>query len=389
MKDSVWERFPIRIWLIQLQAVIVKEIRQTIQDRRIVALLTIAPIAQLLVFGYAIDLGVDEVPTVVVDQDRTPESRRVLDGLLADGTLEAVDVVQSVSEAELQLESGGAAVALLVPNGFARDLARNEPVQIQVLLDGTDPTRSGIAGGAAGQYLGLEGLRLTQERIAALSGGMLKLPSVEVRPRLLFNPTLSTAIYMVPGIAGMLLLIITTIVTSMGLAREREIGTLEQVRVTPLPTPILMIGKVAPFVTVGLLDVTAAITASAWIFDVPIRGSLVAFYVVTAAYLLTTVGAGLLISTMSETQQQAFIGGFMFILPALLLSGTMAPIHAMPEWMQPLTLLNPLRYYMEAVRAILLKGTPLLDLMPQLGALLVFGIVIMTTASLRFQKRVG
>ena len=210
-----------------------------------------------------------------------------------------------------------------------------------------------------------------------------------MRPRLLFNPTLSTAIYMVPGIAGMLLLIITTIITSMGLAREREIGTLEQVRVTPLPTPILMLGKIAPFVTVGLFDVTAAITAGAWIFDVPIRGSLVAFYVVTFAYLLTTVGAGLFISTVSETQQQAFIGGFMFILPAMLLSGTMSPIHAMPEWMQPLTLLNPLRYYMEAIRAILLKGTPLSDLMPQFLALMGFGVAIMTAASLRFQKRVA
>ena len=203
----------LRIWWIQLQAVMVKEVRQTIQDRRIVALLTVAPIAQLLVFGYAIDLGVDEVPTIVVDQDHSPESRRVLDGLLADGTLRVVDVVQNVAEAEAQLESGDAAVALLVPNGLARDLTRGEPVQVQVILDGTDPTRSGVAGGAAGQYLGLEGLRLARERITQLSGGAFKLPSVEVRPRLLFNPTLSTAIFMVPGIAGMLLLIITTIVT--------------------------------------------------------------------------------------------------------------------------------------------------------------------------------
>lgn len=217
----------------------------------------------------------------------------------------------------------------------------------------------------------------------------MSLPSVEVRSRLLFNPELSTPIYMVPGIAGMLLLIITTVITSMGLAREREIGTLEQVRVTPLPTVTLMLGKVTPFVAVGLFDVTAAIAAGAWLFDVPIRGSLLAFYLVTGAYLLTTVGTGLFISTISQTQQQAFIGGFMFILPAMLLSGTMSPIHAMPGWMQPLTLLNPLRYYMEAVRAILLKGTPLIELLPQLGVLLVFGLAIMLAASLRFQKRVA
>jgi ABC-2 type transport system permease protein len=379
----------LRIMLVQLRAVIVKEILQTIQDRRILMILTVAPFVQLLVFGYAIDLGVDQVPTVIVDQDGTPESRRLLQGMQADGTLRAVDVVPDNAAAERQLETGEAAVAVIVPKGLSRDLTRGDPVAVQVLLDGSDPTRSGVAGAAAGQYFGGEGLRLTRERLQRLSDGRLKVPSVDVRPRLLFNPTLSTAIYMVPGIAGMLLLIITTIITSMGLAREREIGTLEQVRVTPLPTPILMLGKIAPFVTVGLFDVTAAITAGAWIFDVPIRGSLIAFYVVTFAYLLTTVGAGLFISTVSETQQQAFIGGFMFILPAMLLSGTMSPIHAMPEWMQPLTLLNPLRYYMEAIRAILLKGTPLSDLMPQFLALMGFGVAIMTAASLRFQKRVA
>ena len=379
----------LRIMLVQLRAVIVKEILQTVQDRRILMILTVAPFVQLLVFGYAIDLGVDQVPTVIVDQDATPESRRLLQGMQADGTLQAVDTVPDNAAAERQLETGEAAVAVIVPKGLARDLARGDAVAVQVLLDGSDPTRSGVAGGAASQYFGGEGLRLTRERLQRLTGGALKIPSVDVRPRLLFNPTLSTAIYMVPGIAGMLLLIITTIITSMGLAREREIGTLEQVRVTPLPTPILMLGKIAPFVTVGLFDVTAAITAGAWIFDVPIRGSLVAFYVVTFAYLLTTVGAGLFISTVSETQQQAFIGGFMFILPAMLLSGTMSPIHAMPEWMQPLTLLNPLRYYMEAIRAILLKGTPLSDLMPQFLALMGFGVAIMTAASLRFQKRVA
>lgn len=379
----------LRIMLVQLRAVIVKEILQTIQDRRILMILTVAPFVQLLVFGYAIDLGVDQVPTVIVDQDGTPESRRLLQGMQADGTLRAVDVVPDNAAAERQLETGDAAVAVIVPKGLSRDLTRGDPVAVQVLLDGSDPTRSGVAGAAAGQYFGGEGLRLTRERLERLSEGRLKVPSVDVRPRLLFNPTLSTAIYMVPGIAGMLLLIITTIITSMGLAREREIGTLEQVRVTPLPTPILMLGKITPFVTVGLFDVTAAITAGAWIFDVPIRGSLLAFYVVTFAYLLTTVGMGLFISTVSETQQQAFIGGFMFILPAMLLSGTMSPIHAMPEWMQPLTLLNPLRYYMEAIRAILLKGTPLSDLMPQFLALMGFGVAIMTAASLRFQKRVA
>ncbi len=375
--------------LVQYRAVVLKEIRQTVQDKRMVVILVIAPFLQLLLFGYAIDLGVDQVPSVIVDQDDTPESRILLAGLLADGTLDAVATRPDVESAERLLENGDSAVIVAVPAGLARSLTRGDPAVVQVLLDGSDPTRSGVAGGAASQYFGGEGLRIAQQRIAEKTGGRVSLPSVEVRSRLLFNPELSTPIYMVPGIAGMLLLIITTVITSMGLAREREIGTLEQVRVTPLPTVTLMLGKVTPFVAVGLFDVTAAIAAGAWLFDVPIRGSLLAFYLVTGAYLLTTVGTGLFISTISQTQQQAFIGGFMFILPAMLLSGTMSPIHAMPGWMQPLTLLNPLRYYMEAVRAILLKGTPLIELLPQLGVLLVFGLAIMLAASLRFQKRVA
>lgn len=379
----------LRRWLVQLRAVITKEIRQTIQDKRIVVMLTIVPIVQLVVFGFAVDLDVDRVPTVVIDQDQSPESREILAGLMADGTLSEVGRAFTMEEGITWLDDGDAAAVVLVPEGLARDMARGDPIIVQVVLDGTDPNRSGVAGGAASRFLGERGLELLSERLALLAPPGFKVPTVEVRPRLKFNPRLKTAVFMVPGIAGMLLLIITTIITAMGLAREREMGTLEQVRVTPLPTPILMIGKVFPFVVVGLLDVTGAIGVGTWMFDVPIRGSLLLFYGVTALYLLTTVGMGMFISTVSETQQQAFIGGFMFILPAMLLSGTLTPLHAMPEWMRPLTLLNPLRFYMEAVRGILLKGTHASDLLPQIFALTVFGVGIMTLASLRFRKRLA
>jgi len=378
-----------RRWLVQLGAVFVKEVRQTVQDKRLVGLLTVAPFVQLLLFGFAIDLGVDQVPTVVVDMDASAESRSTVDAMLADGTLASVDHVDSVGAAEAQLEDGRAAVALVVPQDFARDLSRGTPTQVQVILDGTDPTRSGVASGAASRYLGGRGLELARQQLDRVTGGRLKLPAVEIRPRLLFNPELSSAVFMVPGIAGMLLLIITTLVTAMGLSREAEVGTLEQVRVTPLPTPLLMLGKIGPYVIVGLLDVTLAIAAGAWVFDMPLRGSMLLFYVLTAAYLLNTVGLGLLISTMSKTQQQAFIGAFVVILPAMLLSGTMTPIHAMPDWLQPITLINPLRFYLEGVRGILLKGATLSDIWVQLVVLLVYGVFILGGASLRFRKTVA
>jgi ABC-2 type transport system permease protein len=370
----------LRTMLIQLAAVFIKEVRQTVQDRRIVFLLTLAPMIQLTVFGYAIDFDVDRVQTVIIDQDRSPEGRRALETMLADGTLTLVDQLASVAEGERALEEGWAAVALVVPQGYARDLARGEPTSIQVIVDGTDPTRSAVAIGAAGGAMATRALEL-QARSGRPPG------VVQVRPRLLFNPTLSSPIYMVPGIAGMLLLIITTVVTAMGLAREREVGTLEQVRVTPLPPAVLMVGKVAPFVVVGLLDVTMAMGLGAWLFDVPLRGSMALFYGVTALYLLSTIGAGLAVSTLSTSQQQAFTGAFVFVLPAMLLSGTMTPIHAMPEWLVPITWVNPLRFYLEAVRGVLVKGATAADLWLQITLLLVYGVGILGFASTRFRKR--
>lgn len=381
---------PLSRWRNQLVAVVRKEVRQTAQDRRVLALLVVAPFLQLLMFGFAIDLGVDHVPTVVVDQDRSAEGRALLDGLLADGTLERAGDATSMDHAERALERGDAAAVVLIPHGLARSLARGEPAVAQVVLDGSDPSRSGVAGGAAVRFFGMRGLEAAQARLAARSGGTgLRLPSVEVRPRLLYNPSLSSPVYMVPGIAGMLLLIVTTVVTSMGLARERELGTLEAVRVTPIPTPILMFGKVLPYVAIGLFDVTLAITAGAWIFDVPLRGPLWVFYALTVLYLLTTVGMGLLISTIAQTQQQAFLGGLFFLLPAMLLSGTLTPIHAMPLWLQPVTRLNPLRYYIEGVRAVLLKGATAADVVEPAAGLAVLGGAILGLAIARFRKRVA
>lgn len=375
--------------LVQTRAVMLKEIRQTVQDRRVLFLLLVAPFLQLVIFGFAINLDVDRVQTVIVDQDGRPEGRQLVQRMLADGTLQEAGREGTPEEAARWLDDGRAAAVVVVPHGFARAMARQEPAALQVLLDGSDPTRSGVAAGAVGRFLGGEAMAVAEQRVRAATGGARGLPMVEVRPRLLFNPALSSPVYMIPGIAGMLLLIVTTIVTSMGLAREREMGTLEQVRVTPLPTIVLMVGKLTPYIAVGLFDVTAAITAGALLFDLPIRGSLLTFYTITSLYLLTTVGVGLLISTLAETQQQAFLGGFLFILPAMLLSGTLTPIHAMPEWMQPLTLVNPLRFYMEAVRAILLKGASLGDLLPQATALAVYGFGIVGLAASRFRMRMS
>ncbi|MFP2930692.1 ABC transporter permease, partial [Pyxidicoccus sp. 3LG] len=211
-------------------------------------------------------------------------------------------------------------------------------------------------------------------------------PAVELVPRVLYNPELSTAVYVVPGIAAMLLLIVTTIIMAMGLARERESGTLEQLQVTPLRPGVLMAGKVTPFLLVGLVDVGLALSVGAWVFGVPLRGNLALVALATLLYVLSTLGVGLLIATMSRTQQQAFVGGFLFLLPAVLLSGVMTPVRAMPDWLAWVTYLNPVRYYVEVLRGSLLKSASLGDLWPQVVLLAVFGSLVMSVAAHRFRK---
>ncbi len=372
---------------VQLWSVLRKESLQTVRDRRVMFMLLVAPVMQLVVFGFAVDFTVDRVPTIIADQDRTPVSRAHARRLLADGTLQRVGGARSPADAERALELGTAATAVILPTSFEHDLARGGSVEVQVLIDGADPNRATVAGAAASGYFGRAGMELARERLAA-RGVEASIPGVEVAPRIRFNPALKTSPYIIPGVMAMLLVIVTTIVTAMGLAREREMGTLEQVLVTPIHPVILLLGKMLPFVVIGGVVATLGLTVGAWVFGVPLHGSLLVLAVSTLLYLMSTLGVGLLISTASSTQQQAFLGGFLFALPAILLSGVMTPIRSMPVWMQALTYLNPVRYFVEILRGSLLRGAGLCELWTRMVALFAFGLLILGVASLRFHKRI-
>ncbi|SET96841.1 ABC-2 type transport system permease protein [Stigmatella erecta] len=376
----------------QLLAVVLKEVRQTLRDRRIMGLLLVSPIVQLIVFGFAVNFEVDKVPAAVVDLDRTARSRAYINSLMADGTLRrAVDLPDAAS-AQALLDAGGASVAIVLPQGLDRDITRQRTADVQVLVDGSDPNRSGVALGATGTFFGQLNEKVAETRLRTMSaarGVPLQLPTVRVQPRIYYNPKLQTAIFMVPGITSMLLLLVTTIVTAMGLAREREMGTLEQVLVTPIPPGIMMMGKLIPFLIIGAFDFTLAITVGAYLFDMPLLGSFLALFVATALYLSATLGMGLFISTVSTSQQQAFMGGILFMLPAILLSGILTPVRSMPEWLQPITYINPVRYYIEILRAVLLKDAGWADLGFQFVALGIFGFCIITLASRRFSKQLA
>ncbi len=372
---------------VQLAAVFRKEVRQTVRDRRIMFMLIVAPLLQTVVFGFAVDFEVDRVPTLVVDRDGTAESRGHARRLLADGTLLRAGASRSPAEAERDLDAGDAAAAVILPRGLAADLAAERSTEVQVVLDGTDPNRATVAGGAVSRYFGDLGEAMARERLAPR--GIPAPAQIEVVPRIAFNPGLKTPPFMVPGIAALLLLIVTTIVTAMGLSREREMGTLEQVLVTPIRPILLLVGKMGPFVVIGLVDVALLLAVGTWIFDVPLRGPLAVVLVGTLLYLMTTLGVGLLISTLSTSQQQSFLGGFLFVLPAILLSGVMTPIRAMPGWLQAITWVNPVRYYAEVMRTVLLRGGGFADLWPQLLALALLGGGILVAATRRFRERIG
>jgi ABC-2 type transport system permease protein len=370
----------------QYRAVVRKEALQTLRDRRIVFLLVAAPLVQTILFGFAVDFDVDRVPTAVADLDRGAASRAAVRGLLADGTLAGAAAAASAAEADRLIDEGRAGAAVVVPPGFGDDVAAGRTGRVQVVIDGTDPTRASAAASAALRYLG--SLSPSPRPSPPLRGGEGE-RRIEVVPRVLYNPRLQTAIYMVPGILAMLLVIVTTIVTAMGLSREREVGTLEQVLVTPIRPLVLLAGKMTPFVAIGLFDILLVLTAATWIFAVPVRGPLAALAVGSLFYLCSTLGVGLLVSTLSSTQQQSFLGGFLFILPAALLSGIMTPIRAMPPWLQAATLVNPLRFFAEVVRGVLLRGAGFAELWPQLATLALYGAAILALATLQFRRRLG
>jgi ABC-2 type transport system permease protein len=368
-------------------AVVKKEMRQTVRDRRIMFMLVAAPLIQTILFGFAVDFDVDRVPTALADLDRSQASREHARRLLADGTLREALVLRSAAEADEALDEGRAAVAVVLPPGFGDDLAAGRPARVQAIIDGTDPVRAGASASAVARYFGNAAGERVRDALAAR--GQAPPAAIELRPRLLFNPRLKTAVFMVPGILAMLLVVVTTIVTAMGLSREREMGTLEQVLVTPIRPFVLLAGKMTPFVLVGLLDVLLALTAMTWIFDVPVRGPLAALGLGSLLYLCSTLGVGLLVSTVSSTQQQSFLGGFLFVIPAALLSGIMTPIRAMPAWLQAVTWLNPLRFFAEIVRGVLLRGAGLAELWVQLLVLLVYGSMILGFATARFRKQLA
>jgi ABC-2 type transport system permease protein len=357
-----------------------KELSQTMRDRRILSTLILSPVLQLVVFGYAIDLDVDRIPTVVCDQDQTPRSRDLAQAFFADRTFLRSADVPDPGQAQDALESGKAAATVIIPRGFALRVARADDAEVQVIVDGTDSMRAQVAANAASQFLLSRGIGTDPTVQPAATGASLAL-------RVMYNERLKTPVYMLPGVLATLLLNVTALVTAMGLARERETGTLEQVLVTPIQPSVLLAGKCLPYILFGLVDILAILLLGNLIFEVPFRGSFWVIALGSFLYLFSTLGIGIFIAAFSSSQQQAMLGAFGFMLPAMLLSGFMSPVSSMPPWLRPFTMLIPMRHYIEIMRGCLLKGAGIDDLGQQLIALTVLGFGILAISVARFRKR--
>jgi len=343
----------------------------------------IVPLIQLMIFGYAVTTDVNHIPTAVYDMDKSYESRELVRRMQASGYFEIRYYLESDSDIRDVLDRGNVLVALQINHGFEKDIIKRNPTQIQVLLDGTDSNTAMVAM----SYLNGIISRYSQEK---MTGGIRTLPiRLDARTRAWYNPELRSRNYNIPGVIALMIMVICLLLTAMAIVREREIGTMEQLMVTPLRPLELMLGKTIPFACIGIFDMVLVTVVGVNWFHIPIKGSLVLLFISTLIYLLSVLSTGLFISTITKTQQQSLMASFLFFFPAILLSGFMFPIENMPQVIQYVTYINPLRYFIVIIRGIFLKGNGFEILWPQMAALLTIGITLMTVSSLRFKKRLG
>jgi ABC-2 type transport system permease protein len=358
--------------------------------------LFVPPVLQLILFGFAVNLDISSAHLAWMDLDQTSASTNLRVAFDASPTFIVSRMIANEQEVKEVLDRGEVMAVVRVLPGFGKEVNRGQTTGVQVLVDGTNSNTASLVGTYASQIVGHFAGEALQEqqhkRLVAMtlaSGGPaeLRVPTLDVRQRVWFNPDLRSRNYFVPGVLVNIVALVTVMLTAMSIVREKEIGTMEQLMVSPIRPLELMLGKTLPFALVGMLQVAVMTALALAVFQVPFRGSFLTLLVCTALFLMTTLGAGLFISTISNTQQQALMTFFFMFMPMFLLSGFSFPINSMPTSVQWLTYLNPIRYFMEIIRGIFLRGTGPSILWPQMVALSVFGVAIFSGSALRFRKK--
>ena len=371
----------------RLQGMLVKEFIQVFRDTRTRTLLFVPPVIQMLIFGYAATLEVRHIPIAVLDYDNSQVSRELPSRFTASPYFDVRTYLSDRREIGNLIDRGGVTVALQINGGFAQDLGKGQTARLQVIVDSSNSNTALIAVG----YINQIAARFAQEfqrtqllRTAPFAPS--RIPSIVLERRPLFNVNFDSQWFFVPGVIGNLILVMVVSLTAFAVVREREIGTLEQIMVTPIGRLEFILGKTVPFFLIGLFDTTLVSLVGTFWFGVPFRGSIGVLTIGSILFILCMLGIGLFISTISMTQQQAMVSGFFFNMPAITFSGFGTPISSMPEWLQALTYLNPLRHFLEVLRGVYLKGVGLDVLWPQMAAMSLLAFVMLAISVARFQK---
>jgi drug efflux transport system permease protein len=372
-----------------LWRVITKELLQLKRDRRMLPVIFVAPVVMIVVFGFAVNTDVTDVPMVLVDQDRSAASRDLATRFVRSGYFEVVGACERAEDVDRWLVTSRAQLGLVVPPGFGTAVASGRTAAVQVIADGSDAASASVALGYASALIQGLGIELQTARLDAAGGVALQRPGrVVLEPRVFYNPDLKSRWFYVPAVLAMVLMLMTMLLSAMGVVREKEVGTMEQLIVTPIRPWQLLVGKLAPFALIGIVQVFLITGVAVLGFRVPLRGSFLLLLGLTLLFLLVTLGVGLLVSTVVSTQQQAMMAAaFLAMLPMVYLSGLIFPIENMPPLIQLVTYAVPLRYYAEIIRGVFLRGSGIGVLWPEALTLLLMGLGILTVAALRFRKR--
>ena len=357
-----------------------KELRQIFRDPRMKRIIFIAPVIQLVVFGYAVNTDIRETPMFVVDHSTTAESRRLVEALTASGYFRVAGRSDRAEALTRALDRGTAIVGLQIPPDYAVDLKAGRPATVQVLVDGTNSNTATVAQGNATRII----RGLAEERLR--SGDGSRPLGVDLRIRAWFNPDLASRVYNVPAVMGVILMLMSLLLTAMTVVREREVGTLEQLMVTPLGTGELILGKTLPVALIAIVQLTLITAVAILWFGIPFRGGLAALLIAAALYIVAGLAFGLVISTVARTQQEALMVMFLFFLPAIILSGFMFPVFTMPPVFQWISLANPVRHFLEIVRPVFLKGYGVAELWPSYLWLLAIAGGALAWARLRLDR---
>ena len=371
---------------LRLISIIRKEFIQIIRDPRTLMLIIVMPILQLFLLGYAATTDVKNIPLAVWDQNWTPQSRALLDAFRGADYFNISYMVRSEDEYRILIENGRARAVLIIPPGYDRDLSEGH-AQVSMVLDGSDATVGSTALSAANLIVQSYATRIMIDQ-TALSGRVASItPPVGISTQVWYNPDLISAYFMIPGVVGMILSMVTAMLTATAVVRERERGTIEQLIVTPIRSWELIVGKLLPYVALAYVDIFEILILGHFWFQVPIRGDLGLILLLSGLFVISSLGIGLFASTIANTQQEAMITVLFTMLPSIFLSGFFFPIDAMPKFLQVVSYIIPLRFYLVIIRALLLKGVGVQALQNEIIALIIFAIVIMAGASARFRKR--